>query len=56
MAVARLHLDAVADFADHRDISTTRGYNEASLEAWGSYSNIMGGNFAALHTILGQRV
>ena len=60
-AEARLHLDAVpsldavADFADHRDISTTRGYNEASLEARGSYTNIMGGNFAALHTILRRR-
>ena len=41
--------------ADHHDISTTRGYNEASLEARGSYTNIMGGNFATLHTILGRR-
>ena len=54
-AEARLHLDAVADFADHRDISTTHGYNEASLEARGCYTNIMGGNFAALHTILRRR-
>ena len=37
----RLNMDAVADFADHRDIKTTRGYNEQDIKSRSRYTMMM---------------
>ena len=53
-AMHNLNMDAVADFADHRDIKTTRGYNEATLESRSGYTGMIGSNFTPLSTIMGM--
>ena len=51
-AANRLNMDAVADFADHQDIKTTRGYNEQNLQARSAYTQLMGSRYDSIDELL----
>jgi len=50
-AVHRILMNQVADFADHQDIATTRGYDEATIATRAGFSGMIGGGFAPLEAL-----
>eukprot|EP01052_Picozoa_sp_SAG31_P011217 SAG31_NODE_631_length_13367_cov_6.190648_1_plen_236_part_00 len=48
----RLNMDAVADFADHRDIKTIRGYNEQNIQSRSRYTAMMAEQYNSAASLL----
>ena len=45
-------MNHVADFADHKDITTTRGYNEQTLQSRSAYTGMMAEQYSSASSLL----